>query len=243
MTHTPSSFQPDLELLRPATTRVCGEIETLAEAEGWGPIIGLDEAGRGPLAGPVVAAGCALGPDVWREAARLGLDDSKKMTEKARDRLFDWIEAHAVAFAVAVIEPAVIDQMNILRASLHGMAVSWQAIVDAHAELSAARVLVDGRDRAPLPHETRQVPLIKGDSRSLNIAAASVLAKVTRDRIMTTAHETWPVYGFAKHKGYPTLAHRQAIAQHGPCPIHRLSFTLLANDDRKAPAKRKTQGP
>jgi ribonuclease HII len=217
---------PDLLYPEPGVPLVCGAIEDHALASGWGPLIGLDEAGRGPLAGPVVAAACVLSHEASREAAALGLDDSKKMSENARERLFAWLQIHATAHAVAIISPETIDAMNILRASLHGMALAWQQVVDRDPALARARVLVDGRDRAPLPVHVQQQPLIKGDARSLNIAGASVLAKVTRDRLMVEADALWPVYGFAKHKGYPTGPHRAAIAAHGPCPIHRRSFNL-----------------
>ena len=114
------------------------------------------------------------------------------------------------------------------------MAVAWDQLVSAAPHLRASTVLVDGKDRAPLPGDVDQRPLIKGDARSLNIAAASILAKVARDRIMVLAHAEWPAYGFDRHKGYPTVAHRRAIAAHGPCPIHRRSFTLLAPADTEA---------
>jgi ribonuclease HII len=219
------------DLFRPPATPVgCGEIEAIAAAEGWGTLVGLDEAGRGPLAGPVVAAACVLSPEACATAKGLGLDDSKRMSEAARERLFEWLNVHATAKAVALIDPATIDAMNILRASLHGMRLAWDAVIAGDPSLDRARVLVDGRDRAPLPPAVRQLPLIKGDARSLHIAAASVLAKVTRDRIMVAADADWPGYGFAKHKGYPTLAHRRAIAALGPCPLHRRSFTLLSQD-------------
>lgn len=225
------------DLLYPAANiqMVCGEIEDRAARESWGNLIGLDEAGRGPLAGPVVAAACALSLDMALEAAALGLDDSKKLSEIKREKLFKWLLAHAPEHAIAIIGPETIDAMNILRASLHGMAVAWADLITAHPRLAGARALVDGRDRAPLPHEVRQQPLIKGDGRSLNIAAASVLAKVTRDRLMIEADAAWPMYGFARHKGYPTAPHRAAIAIHGPCPIHRRSFNLPGSDDTNLP--------
>jgi ribonuclease HII len=201
----------------------CGEVEA-AVAPHTGPLIGLDEAGRGPLAGPVVVAACALPyPCPVR-----GLDDSKRLSETARDALFEPILAAALGSSIIIVDPEEIDALNILRASLAGMARAWAALTARHPELSRSRVLVDGRDRAPLPDDVLQHPLIKGDSRSANIAAASILAKVTRDRLMEDAHRLYPAYGFDKHKGYPTVAHRRAIAAHGPCPIHRRSFTLTA---------------
>lgn len=208
----------------------CGEAEVWARARGIFPLIGIDEAGRGPLAGPVVVAACAL-PDVAL-AELESLDDSKRLDEATRDALFEPIKTHALGYAIAVIDHLTIDTMNILRASLHGMAVAWRDLVTRHPELARSPVLIDGRDRAPLPDTAEQRPLIKGDARSRNIAAASILAKVTRDRLMIEAHQTWPLYGFDRHKGYPTPAHRRAVAEHGPCPIHRRSFSFVAEHDR-----------
>ncbi|HRE92022.1 MAG TPA: ribonuclease HII [Myxococcota bacterium] len=203
-------------------------------------LIGLDEAGRGPLAGPVVVAACAL-PTVEHEALTL-LDDSKRLDEATRDALFEPIRELAIGYAVAVIDHLTIDAMNILRASLHGMFVAWRELVTAHPELEGAPVLVDGRDRAPLPEHVLQRPLIKGDARSRNIAAASILAKVTRDRLMVQAHALYPHYGFDRHKGYPTPAHRKAIAEHGPCPIHRRSFSFVAEHDPELAHSRERAG-
>lgn len=208
---------------------VCGEAEAWAHDRRIAPLIGLDEAGRGPLAGPVVVAACAL-PSVEDEALAL-LDDSKRLDEATRDALFTPIRELALGYAVVVIDHLTIDTMNILRASLHGMFLAWQELVTQHPTLAQAAVLVDGRDRAPLPSHVPQRPLIKGDARSRNIAAASILAKVTRDRLMVEAHATWPQYGFDRHKGYPTPAHRKAVAEHGPCPIHRRSFSFVAEHD------------
>lgn len=208
---------------------VCGEAESWACGRRIAQLIGLDEAGRGPLAGPVVVAACAL-PTTEHEALAQ-LDDSKRLDEATRDALFTPIRELALGYAIAVIDHLTIDTMNILRASLHGMFVAWQDLVTTHPELARAPVLVDGRDRAPLPSHVLQRPLIKGDARSRNIAAASILAKVTRDRLMVEAHATWPEYGFDRHKGYPTPAHRKAIAEYGPCPIHRRSFSFVAEHD------------
>jgi len=203
---------------------VCGEVELWARAQGLSLLIGLDEAGRGPLAGPVVVAACAL-PD---PCPLEGIDDSKKLTEAAREALFEPILACALGVGLVVVEHDVIDEMNILRASLHGMALAWEQLVSQHPHLRASIVLVDGRDRAPLPADIDQRPLIKGDARSLNIAAASILAKVARDRIMHVYHGEYPAYGFDRHKGYPTVAHRAAVERHGPSPIHRKSFNMPA---------------
>ena len=212
---------------------VCGEVELWARAQGLGVLIGLDEAGRGPLAGPVVVAACAL-PD---PCPLVGIDDSKKLTEAEREALFEPILACALGVGLVVVEHEVIDDMNILRASLHGMALAWEQLVLAQPHLRASIVLVDGRDRAPLPAEIDQRPIIKGDARSLNIAAASILAKVARDRIMHVYHAEFPDYGFDRHKGYPTVAHRAAVERHGPSPIHRKSFNMPFGPNAAPPAQ------
>lgn len=194
-------------------------------------LIGVDEAGRGPLAGPVVVAACAL-PD---PCPLEGINDSKQLTEEQREALFEPIMAHALGVGLVVVEHDVIDEMNILRASLHGMALAWKQLVTEVPELKRSVVLVDGNMRAPLPRNVKQRPIVKGDARSLNIAAASILAKVARDRIMTTYHAEYPQYGFDRHKGYPTPTHREAVAKYGPCPIHRRSFTMPAGPEPTTP--------
>ena len=203
-----------------------GEIEAWAAAQGYLRLVGLDEAGRGPLAGPVVAAAVVLPGPCPIE----GLDDSKKLSAARRSALFDEIQHHALAFGVSAAEPPEIDRINILRASLAAMARAWGQVVEQAPALRSALVLVDGRERAPLPADVEQRTFIQGDGRSLHIAAASILAKVTRDRRMLAYHERWPVYGFDRHKGYPTAAHRAAILEHGPCEIHRRSFRLPGVD-------------
>jgi ribonuclease HII len=155
-----------------------------------------------------------------------GIDDSKQLTEAQREALFGPIRSSALAHAVAAVSPAVIDRINIRRASLKAMAQACGVVRRMRPELGGALVLIDGRDRAPLPRGVEQRPLIQGDARSLNIAAASILAKVTRDRMMLRYHERWPVYGFDRHKGYPTPQHLEALRKHGPCPIHRRSFRM-----------------
>ncbi len=206
---------------------VCGEVEAWARAEGHAALIGIDEAGRGPLAGPVVVAACAL-PD---PCPLVGIDDSKRLDEAQREALFEPILAHALGVGLVVVEHDVIDTLNILHASLFGMARAWEQLVEARPALASALVLIDGKDKAPLPAEVTQRPIIKGDQRSLNIAAASILAKVARDRIMQMHHCDYPDYGFDRHKGYPTLAHRRAVARLGPSPIHRRSFSQPTEDD------------
>lgn len=176
-------------------------------------VCGIDEAGRGPLAGPVVAAAVILP----REAEIFYLNDSKKVTERRRELLFDEIKEKAIAFGVGIVSAETIDEINILQATYEAMrqAVS-QLSVKPEVLLNDA-VTIPG---IPLP----QVPIIKGDAKSVSIAAASILAKVTRDRMMRQYDELYPEYGFASHKGYGTAAHIAAIRELGPCPIHRRSF-------------------
>ena len=187
-------------------------------------VAGVDEAGRGPLAGPVVAAAVIL-PAKWAQAGLPreleGLNDSKQLTEMQREKFFAFITARGeIEFAIAQTDAAQIDEINILQAT-------HRAMNDALAKLNPQpqHALVDGR-----PVKTMRVPqtaIVKGDARSYSIAAASVLAKVTRDRLMLEFDRQWPAYGFAGHKGYGTARHLAAIAAHGPCPIHRRSFAPL----------------
>jgi len=191
---------------------------------GHQPVAGVDEAGRGPLAGPVVAAAAIL-PGAWVNEGLpeplQGLNDSKKLTEGQRERFFAFLTtASEVVFSVALEEAGVIDRINILQATHRAMNHALSAL-----QPGARHALVDGR---PVPMLTLpQTALVKGDSRSFSIAAASVLAKVTRDRLMLDFHEQWPGYGFADHKGYGTRQHLDAIERLGPCPIHRRSFAPL----------------
>lgn len=205
----------------------CGQVEEWALQQGYTQLIGLDEAGRGPLAGPVVAAAVCLPSDHRID----GLNDSKVLSEALRDALYERITAESISYGIVSISAKEIDETNILIASLKAMGMAWSEAVGRHQEIASALVLVDGNKRATLPGHIDQRPIVKGDARSTNIAAASILAKVTRDRLMLEAHSSWPDYGFDRHKGYPTAAHRAAIAQHGPCPIHRMSFRLLASQD------------
>ena len=182
---------------------------------------GVDEAGRGPLAGPVVAAAAILPAD----AAGLMplLNDSKKLTAAQREEAYNALQAHpGVLTASAVIEAGEIDRINILQATLLAMT---QAVAALPSPADAA--LVDGNrlpSALPVKHAAA---IVKGDAKSAAIAAASIVAKVTRDRIMQAAHSKWPAYGFDGHKGYGTAAHMAAIAKHGPCDIHRLTFAPL----------------
>lgn len=187
-------------------------------------LAGVDEAGRGPLAGPVVAAAVIL-PVAWirvgMPAEWAELNDSKQLTEAQRERFFAWLTAHPeIEFAVAEADPATIDAINILQATHRAMNAALDRL-----QPRPEHALVDGTRVKSL--RVPQTPLVKGDARSYSIAAASVLAKVTRDRAMVVADERWPEYGFAKHKGYPTPEHLAALARHGPCPLHRRSFAPL----------------
>ncbi len=189
------------------------QYEAEAEALGAARIAGIDEAGRGPLAGPVVAAAVIL----FRDDQIHGLNDSKLLTEFSRDKLFAAIQARAAAVAVGMVSPQLIDRINILEATKLAMA---QAV--RHLDPPADYLLIDGPMSLDL--EIPQNGVIKGDRKSLSIAAASIVAKVTRDRIMKELHERYPVYGFDRHKGYGTEAHRRALLEYGPCPAHRLCF-------------------
>jgi ribonuclease HII len=195
-------------------------LELAARDAGHWPVAGTDEAGRGPLAGPVVAAAVILDPD----NIPAGLNDSKKLSLKQREALFEAIMATAHV-SIASSGPRLIDDMNILRASLDAMrrAVGGLPVAPAH-------VLVDGRD-VPKGLPCSGSAVIKGDSRSVSIAAASIIAKVTRDRMMDRAGLVYPAYGFAKHAGYGTKQHRDAIISDGPCVLHRMSFRPLKKDD------------
>lgn len=189
------------------------EVESLYREKGYLAICGADEAGVGPLAGPVYAAAVLLPFGVELP----GVNDSKQVSEKRREALFPVIQEAAISWAVVSISPQEIDDTDILTARLKAMDMAV-AQLDPPADFA----LIDGnRDRGiTRPHAL----LVKGDSRSLNIAAASILAKVSRDRHMMEMDAAYPQYGFAKHKGYPTKAHYEALRQFGPSPIHRMSF-------------------
>lgn len=176
-------------------------------------ICGIDEAGRGPLAGPVVAGAVILPKD----CQILYLNDSKKLSEKKRELLFDEIREKAVSYGVGVVGPGRIDEINILQATYEAMR---QAIEQLKVK---PQILLNDAVTIPMVDVT-QVPIVKGDAKSVSVAAASILAKVTRDRMMTEYDALFPEYGFGKHKGYGTAAHIQALKDHGPCPIHRKTF-------------------
>lgn len=193
-------------------------LETMREYEhqyeNMGVVCGIDEAGRGPLAGPVVAAVAILPKD----CTILRLNDSKKLSEKCREELFLEIKEKAVAYGIGMASPQLIDDINILQATYEAMrqAVS-QLSVKPDIFLNDA-VIIPG-----IPEE-KQVKIIKGDAKSVSIAAASILAKVTRDHMMIEYDKIYPEYGFAKHKGYGTKLHNEAILNYGPSPIHRRTF-------------------
>ena len=189
------------------------EYETKAVAEGYKNIAGIDEAGRGPLAGPVVAAAVIFSANIDIE----DLDDSKKISPQKREELFPKIQAEAVAYGVAIVSREVIDEINILQASRLAMKQAVEQLQPVPDLL-----LIDGNQK--IDSTLDQWAIVKGDSKSLSIAAASVLAKVTRDRIMEDYHKLYPQYEFHRHKGYGTKLHRALIEEHGPCPIHRSTF-------------------
>ncbi len=198
-----------------------GELEQWCVRQGYRFIVGVDEAGRGPLAGPVYAAAVALDLEALDEAWLEGLDDSKKLDDAAREAAFDLIEASAPAFSIAHSDHRVIDEINILQATHRAMEEAVGRVCE-QLEHRPDYVFIDGN--MPVRLDLPQRAVVKGDARSRAIAAASILAKVTRDAVMREHHERWPEYDFASNKGYPTKKHRAAIAEHGPCAIHRLTF-------------------
>ena len=189
------------------------ELENELFDSGIGVICGVDEAGRGPLAGPVCAAACILPRGLEIE----GLNDSKKLTEKRRDALYDVIKEKAVSYGIAFATVEEIEELNILGAT-------YLAMNRAIAQLSVTPelALIDGNRNAGI--QVNSQPVVKGDSKCADIAAASILAKVTRDRYMLELDKEYPMYGFAKHKGYGTKDHYAAIREHGISPAHRPSF-------------------
>jgi ribonuclease HII len=187
--------------------------EAYARQRGARRVAGVDEVGRGPLAGPVVAAAVVL-PQSF---APDGINDSKKLSDRQRQTAFARICREAEGIGVGCIDAEVIDRLNILQAALLAMATAIDQLTPPPDYL-----LVDGNQ--PVKRPMAQLTVTRGDSRSLSIAAASIVAKVTRDRLMADYHRLYPAYGFDRHKGYPTRAHREALQAHGGCPIHRRSF-------------------
>jgi len=203
------------------------EFERAARLCGYRRIAGIDEVGRGPLAGPVVAAAVIL---PFRSRL-VGVDDSKQLSERERERLYIAICEQAVGTGIGWADVAEIDQLNILEATRLAMRRALQQLVP-----SPDYVLIDAVNLPGVSIPVR--PIIKGDSLSISIAAASIVAKVTRDRLMASYHDTFPEYGFLSHKGYGTAEHLERLARHGPCSIHRRSFApvKLAMDARKMEA-------
>lgn len=200
------------------------KIEEEIYLKGAQSIAGIDEAGRGPLAGPVVVA-CVVMP---RDSMIEGVNDSKKVSEKKREKLYDEIIQEAIAYGVGIISQEEIDKINILNATKEGLTL---AIKEMEKDLKEKQrgfekpeiILVDALTKIDTDHIPYR-SIIKGDAKSYSIAAASIIAKVTRDRIMRQWDEVYPMYGFAKHKGYGTAAHIAAIKEYGLCPLHRRSF-------------------
>ena len=179
-------------------------------------IAGVDEVGRGPLCGPVVAAACILKENYYLE----GLNDSKKLSEKKRDKLFDILINECVAYGIGIVEPKRIDEINILEASKEAMkiAISNLSVKPEHVLIDAVKLDLD----------VPSTPIIKGDAKSASIAAASVIAKVTRDKMMYDLDKEYPEYGFASHKGYPTKKHIEAVKEHGVLDFYRFTFSPIS---------------
>jgi len=221
-----------MDLFGPTSPSTMWEFEQIAYAHGYGSVAGIDEAGRGPLAGPVVAAAVILPYDI----AIPGINDSKKLSAAVRDDLYDRICADALAVGVGLSDSATVDGINILQATLRAMEEAVGGL-----QLSADYLLIDGISRVSLPIPQRTIK--KGDSLSISVAAASIVAKVTRDRLMLEYDQLYPGYGFAGHKGYGSASHLAAIAALGPCPIHRLTFRGVREHVRPAKDNRGASAP
>jgi ribonuclease HII len=207
----------------PGCSRTCGSsLENAARSNGALRVAGLDEVGRGPMFGPVVAAAVIL-PKGWRLQ---GLTDSKQLTEKQRNAFDVEIRAAALAWAVAAVDVETIDRINIRRASLLAMRMAVEQLAVAPDYLPPDYLLIDGRDTIDWP--CRQQAVVQGDARSISIAAASVLAKVHRDRMLVELDAVYPGYGLARHKGYCSREHLEALARLGPTPLHRKSYAPVA---------------
>lgn len=189
------------------------EFEKEALAKGYKTVCGVDEAGRGPLAGPVCAAAVILPEGVIID----GVNDSKKLSEKKRESLFDVIREQALSYSIAYATVDEIEEINILNATMLAMRRAINGL-----EIKADYAMIDGNKIPPLDIDAECI--VKGDAKSMSIACASILAKVSRDRLLYKYAEEYPMYGFDKHKGYGTKVHREAILKYGPCPYHRKSF-------------------
>lgn len=189
------------------------EYEQSAELKGYKAICGVDEAGRGPLAGPVCAAAVILPPNTIID----GVNDSKKLTEKKREALFDVIKETAVSYSIAYASVEEIESINILNATMLAMKRAVEGL-----DVKADYAMIDGNKMPPLDIDGETI--VKGDAKSMSIACASILAKVSRDRLLYEYAKEYPQYHFDKHKGYGTALHKEAILEYGPCPYHRMSF-------------------
>lgn len=189
------------------------EFEKEALAKGYKSVCGVDEAGRGPLAGPVCAAAIILPEGVIID----GVNDSKKLSEKKRESLFDVIREQAMSYSIAYATVDEIEEINILNATMLAMRRAIDGL-----EIKADYAMIDGNKIPPIDIDAECI--VKGDAKSMSIACASILAKVSRDRLLYKYAEEYPMYGFDKHKGYGTKVHREAILKYGPCPYHRKSF-------------------
>lgn len=194
------------------------EFEKEAIAKGYKAVCGIDEAGRGPLAGPVCAAAVILPEGVIID----GVNDSKKLSEKKREALFDVIREQSLAYSIAYATVDEIEEINILNATMLAMKRAVEGL-----SVKADYAMIDGNRLPKLAIDSECI--VKGDAKSMSIACASILAKVSRDRLLYKYAEEYPMYGFDKHKGYGTAAHREAILKYGPCPYHRKSFLKKLN--------------
>lgn len=201
-----------LELKRIKTLNI---YENDCYSKGYKVIAGIDEVGRGPLAGPVVACAVILPKD----CSILGINDSKKLSPSKREELFDIIHKEAISIGIGIVDPHTIDEMNILQATYKAMKIAIEQL-----EIVPEMLLIDGNNNLPNISIPQQ-KIVGGDGKSISIAAASIIAKVTRDRLMDAYHELYPDYDFLRNKGYGTEIHIKAIQQKGLCPIHRRSFT------------------
>lgn len=198
-------------------------------AQGFSRVAGVDEAGRGPLAGPVVAACVILSSEDNTALFR----DSKTLSSRQREQLFTLLSESAAIIGIGLADPREIEALNILQASLLAMRRAVESCRHPNHSSCPDFLLVDGTFKVPLA--VGQLPLVKGESKSASVAAASIVAKVTRDRLMAAAHRRFPVYGFDRHRGYPTRDHRQALQRYGPCEIHRRTFRGVAELLDKSP--------